>query len=166
MGAVVQLVLDRSCGLGIAGPHALHIQGIERRPAGNTALVACAAPTHPLARQPGPLTVAAFQEHTQLVLTDRSPLTDGQDHGVLSPRTWRLGDLSAKHALLRAGLGWGNMPEPMVREDLRAGRLTRLTLVEEPPAMFPLLLIHRSDTPPGPAARWLADRLAQPVPAG
>jgi DNA-binding transcriptional LysR family regulator len=161
MGAVVQLVLNRACGLGICGPHAVRIGDIERRMVGSMTLVPVAAPTHPLARLPPPLAVAAFHDHTQLVLTDRSTLTEGQDFGVVSPRTWRLGDLSAKHALLRAGLGWGSMPEPMVAEDLRTGRLVRLEPAEQPSVAFPLWLIHRSDTPPGPAARWLADRLIE-----
>ena len=45
-------------------------------------------------------------------------------------RTWRLGDLGSKHALLLAGVGWGNMPEPMVHDDLASGRLKRLDLSE------------------------------------
>jgi DNA-binding transcriptional LysR family regulator len=161
MGAVLQLVLDRSCGLGICGPHAAQIRDIERRLLGSTTLVPVAAPGHKLAKMPPPLPTSAFHDHTQLVLTDRSPLTEGQDFGVVSPRTWRLGDLSAKHALLRAGLGWGSMPEQMVNEDLRTGRLVRLERADQPSVEFPLWLIHRSDTPPGPAASWLAERLLE-----
>jgi DNA-binding transcriptional LysR family regulator len=159
MGAVVQLVLNRACGLGICGPHAVRAGDIERRMMGSMTLVPVAAPAHPLARLPPPLPVAAFHDHTQLVLTDRSTLTEGQDFGVVSPRTWRLGDLGAKHALLRAGLGWGSMPEQMVQEDLRTGRLVQLLPAEQSSVAFPLWLIHRSDSPPGPAASWLADRL-------
>ncbi len=53
------------------------------------------------------------------------------------------------------------MPEAMVAKDIAAGRLVRLTLqgIEDHP--YPQYLIHRIDTPPGPAARWLADRLAR-----
>ena len=71
-----------------------------------------------------------LREQVQLVLTDRTALTEGQDFGVLALRTWRLGDLGAKHALLLAGLGWGNMPEEMVEDDLAAGRLVRLQVCE------------------------------------
>jgi DNA-binding transcriptional LysR family regulator len=60
----------------------------------------------------------APRNHTQLVLTDPSSLTEGQDFGVVGTKSWRLADLGAKHALLLAGVGWGNMPEPMVRDDL------------------------------------------------
>ena len=161
LGAVVQLVLDRTCGLGICGPLGIRTEGVERRQLGSAALIPVAAPAHALARLSQPIPTAAFHEYTQLVLTDRSRLTEGQDYGVLSPRTWRLGDLGAKHALLRAGLGWGSMPEPMVRDDLRTGRLVRLVPAKTPLTEFPLLLIHRSDAPPGPAAGWLADRLSQ-----
>jgi DNA-binding transcriptional LysR family regulator len=166
LGGVVQLVLDGSCGLGISGPMGIRADGLERRLILHIDLIPVAAPGHALARLEPPLPVAAFHEHTQLVLSDRSSLTEGQDFGVLSLRTWRLGDLGAKHALLRAGLGWGNMPEHMVRADLAAGRLVRLQPQEASAQRFPLLLIHRAAAPPGPAGRWLADRLAGiPAPA-
>ena len=58
----------------------------------------------------------AARNYIQLVLTDRSPLTEGRDFGVMSSRTWRLADLGAKHALLLEGIGWGNMPREMVQD--------------------------------------------------
>jgi DNA-binding transcriptional LysR family regulator len=160
LGGVAQLVIDRACGLGISGWTGSWIEGLWRRDIGATIMLPVAAPSHPLARLAGPLRAATLREHTQLVLSDRSKLTEGQDFGVLSPRTWRLGDLGAKHALLRAGLGWGNMPEPTIREDLRTGGLVRLDLEEGIQLPFPLRLIRRADTPPGPAAHWLAERIA------
>jgi DNA-binding transcriptional LysR family regulator len=166
LGAVAQLVLDGSCGLGISGPMGVHPEGLERRLIRHIELVSVVAPGHPLTRLPPPLPEAAFHEHTQLVLSDRSRRTEGQDFGVLSLRTWRLGDLGSKHALLRAGLGWGNMPGHMVQDDLAAGRLVRLHAAVAPVLRFPLLLIHRPAAPPGPAGQWLADRLAAAVPAG
>ncbi|HZI04529.1 MAG TPA: LysR family transcriptional regulator, partial [Archangium sp.] len=50
------------------------------------------------------------------------------DIAVVATRTWRLADLGSKHMLLREGIGWGNMPEPMVREDLESGRLVHLDM--------------------------------------
>ncbi len=64
-------------------------------------LVPVAAPFHPLARLGGQARGSA-RDHIQLVLTDRSKLTEGQDFGVVGPKTWRLADLGAKHALLLA----------------------------------------------------------------
>lgn len=161
LGSVVQMVLDRRCVLGIGGWMARMFDALESRPVGEAVLLPVAGPQHPLAQLGGPIAPDAVREHTQLVLADRSTLTQGLDFGVLAQQTWRLGDLGAKHALLLAGLGWGNMPETMVREDLAAGRLLRLPIAGREQNLFPLLLIHRADARPGAAGQWLAERLAR-----
>ncbi len=162
LGGVVQLVLDRGCGLGISGMLLGPTDMLTQRRLGMVRLIHVAAPSHPLARRPAPIPATELRDHVQLVLTDRTRLTEGRDFSVFALRTWRLSDLGSKHALLRAGLGWGSMPESMVAEDLATGRLVALTL-EQGETLYPQFLIHRTDTPPGPAARWLADRFAQPA---
>jgi DNA-binding transcriptional LysR family regulator len=159
LGAVAQMVLDRRATIGISGRANVVVEGVERIAVGGVRLMPVAAPFHPLARQ-GRNDPSATREHIQLVLTDRSPLTEGRDFGVLALNTWRLGDLGAKHALLLAGVGWGGMPEPVVREDLAAGRLVALDLPDWQAVTYDLEAIHRTDTPPGPAARWLIERFA------
>ena len=158
LGGVMALVLSGECGLGITGSLLGLTDSLVSRPVGSVTLLPVAAPSHPLAQLPPPIPLPELREHVQLVLTDRTALTEGRDLGVFALRTWRLGDLGAKHALLRAGLGWGSMPEPMVAEDLAAGRLVRLYLQDHSVQPYPQALIHRRDAPPGPAARWLADR--------
>ena len=158
LGAVAQLLLDRTAVLGVGGPLAADIAGLERIDLGSVELIPVARPNHPLAGEAGAMPGAA-REHVQLVLTDRSTLTQGRDFAVASTRTWRLADLGAKHALLLAGLGWGNMPAPMVAEDLRAGRLVRLALAAGAAARYPFYAIYRTETPPGPATAWLLQRL-------
>jgi DNA-binding transcriptional LysR family regulator len=157
LGAVAALVLDGRAGLGIAGPVAATLPGLERSGAGSVALVPVAAPDHPLAMA-DKLLPGAGRDHVQLVLTDRSPLTAGQDFAVNATRTWRLADLGAKHALLREGIGWGNMPVPMVESDLVAGTLVRLVMPDDTGGLYRFSTIHRSDAPPGPAASWLMQR--------
>ncbi len=155
LGAVADLVLRGEAALGIAGPLAAELPGLTRSFLGTVELLPVAAPSHAL------VSGGALADEVQLVLTDRSDLTQGRDFSVMSARSWRLGDLGAKHALLRAGLGWGNMPRWMVAEDLAAGRLVDLKRPERPGGNYPLFAIHRSDSPPGPAARWLASRMGQ-----
>jgi DNA-binding transcriptional LysR family regulator len=133
---------------------------LVRGPAGSVKLVPVASPTHPLAMMQGVVSAAQARDHLQLVLTDRSPLTQGRDFGVLAVRSWRLADLGAKHALLLAGMGWGNMPKPMVNDDLKRGRLVELKIETQPEGFYPFHTVYRSDAPPGPAASWLMERLA------
>lgn len=158
LGAVTQMVLERQATLGVAGPLDVVNGGdqLDYIGIGHTLLIPVAAPDHPLAQGPNP--PGAGRAHTQLVLTDRSRLTDGRDFAVTSAHTWRLADLGAKHTLLKEGLGWGNMPEPMVKDDLATGRLKRLRMPEMVEAHYALHAIYRSDTPPGPATSFLIER--------
>jgi DNA-binding transcriptional LysR family regulator len=162
LGAVTQLVQSGVASIGVSGPLLVDVPGLERIAIGDVDLVPVAAPQHPLARG-GENAPRAARDHVQLVLSDRSSLTEGFEFGVVGFRTWRLADLGAKHALLLAGVGWGNMPEPMVREDLAAGRLKRLELPDWKGALCTFQIIHRTDTPPGPAAAWLIKRFASQV---
>ncbi len=160
LGAVTQLVLSGMADVGISGPLFANVPGIERVNIGEVELIPVAAPDHPLAKSvvnaPGDA-----RNQVQLVLTDRSDLTANQEYGVLSTRSWRLADLGSKHALLLAGVGWGSMPEPMVRADLTAGRLKRLAIPEWSTGVYAFQAIYRTDTPPRSAAAWLIRKLAE-----
>ncbi|CAI8777356.1 LysR family transcriptional regulator [Pseudomonas sp. IT-347P] len=160
LGAVTELVLNRHAIIGVSGHLSRDIDGIERMAAGSVELIPVASADHPLASDTANMP-GASREYTQLVLSDRSQLTKGKDFAVLGNRTWRLADLGAKHMLLREGIGWGNMPLPMVEEDLRSGRLVHLNLAEFRSGTYTFDVIHRTDLPPGPAARWLIERFLQ-----
>jgi DNA-binding transcriptional LysR family regulator len=160
LGAVTERVINGGAIIGVSGPMYASIDGIERIGAGSVELIPVAAPEHPLALS-GANAPGAGRELTQLVLSDRSLLTKDKEFAVLSNRTWRLADLGAKHMLLREGIGWGNMPAPMVEEDLRSGRLVRLNIPEYQSGKYPFGVIYRTDLPPGPAARWLIERFVQ-----
>ena len=158
LGAVTALVLDRKAVIGISGPLAAEMPGIDNVIIGSVPLIPVAAPSHPLARAES-LLPGMGRDHVQLVLTDRSPLSEGREFGVVSPHTWRLADLGAKLALLREGIGWGNMPRHAVADDLRSGRLVELRLPEGSTHYYALHALWRQDTRPGPASSWMLDAL-------
>lgn len=157
LGAIVAMVLERTAVVGISGPLSAGVDGIEAMAAGAVPMVPVAAPDHPLGRMERILP-GAGRDYTQLVLSDRSRFTEGRDYSVTSPKTWRLADLGAKHALLREGIGWGNMPLPMIEADLVAGTLVRLVMPDHSGGIYRFSGIWRRDTPPGPAASWLLDQ--------
>jgi DNA-binding transcriptional LysR family regulator len=160
LGAVASLVLGGEAVLGISGPLGAGVEGLDSNSVGSVAMVPVAAPDHELARLER-IPTGAGRNYTQLVLTDRSPLTQGRDFSVMSSRTWRLADLGAKHALLREGIGWGNMPLPLVQPDLIAGTLKRLAMPDHPGGIYRFAGVWRRDTPPGPAASWLLARFVE-----
>lgn len=162
LGAVMQSVLDRRCMLGISGELAMAPPLLTEEFLLKVPLLHVTSPKHPLATFGRPIPTSELTKHVQLVLTDRSTLTEGRDLGVFSAKTWRLADLAAKHAFLRAGLGWGGMPADLVQSDLARGALVRIVVEDAPNSLgVSMNAVYRNDAPPGIAARWFIDRLKQ-----
>lgn len=135
---------------------------------GHVSLVPVAGIQHPLAAIEGRIDESALRDHRQIVLTDRSLISQGRDFNVYSPLTWRVADLGAKHALIRQGLGFGNMPVHLVQADLASGALKALQLAAHPQGgdRLPMYLAHRPDHALGPAGQWIRERLARPAAEG
>ncbi len=163
LGSVAQQVVDGTATLGIVMINLLP-DGLQSFTMPRIRMIPVAAPSHPLAQLGRTLTRDDVREQVQLVLTDRSRLTAGRDYHVYSPVNWRLSDLSTKHALLLAGMGFGSMPDHMVHDDLTAGRLVPLALEDFPADGNALALscIWRAPAdaaPLGRATGWMIDRL-------
>jgi DNA-binding transcriptional LysR family regulator len=162
LGAVMQTVLDGRCTLGVSGQLAIVPARFIEEPVLKVPLIHVTSPRHPLAAYGRPVPAGELAKHIQLVLTDRSTLSKGQELGVLSPRTWRLADLGAKHAFLRAGLGWGGMPAELVQSDLARGSLVKIVIEDAPKGFIvSMRAVYRADASPGIAGRWFIDRLKQ-----
>jgi DNA-binding transcriptional LysR family regulator len=163
LGAAYQPVLDGRCSLGILSSLPVSFPSLVSERLGTISLVAVAAPSHPLARFGHRIPRQELANAIQLVLTDRSELMAGRDYGVVSPQTWRLADLSTKHAFLKDGLGWGGMPLHMVAQDIADGSLQVLDTDELPGAGTPFAIsaCHQASNPPGPAGRWLIEHLKE-----
>jgi DNA-binding transcriptional LysR family regulator len=154
LGGVIKPVLDRRCSIGVIGSLPLAPEEMQSESLLAVAFASVVSPSHPLAKRRGVVSAAVIAREVQLVLTDRTALTEGRNFGVLSPLTWRLADLGAKHAFLKAGLGWGHMPMHMVKADLDSGALVRIRVEGNPPDMtMPMKVVYRKDAPPGPAGR-------------
>ncbi len=160
MSAVSARVLAGKATLGVASPLGI-AKGLERQALASIRMLPVVSPKHALAARKGRIPSKFFADCVQLVLSERSD-AGVADQAVLSPRTWRVADLHTKHMMLRAGLGWGNLPEHVVRDDLRARRLVAI----QPAAWgkdehtLHLSAVYRSDTTFGPAHRWLLEQLA------
>jgi len=161
LGGAYKPVIDGRCSLGVVGSLPLMPGSMTAERLEGVEIVMVAAREHPLAALNGVVTKAELTKHVQLVLTDRSELSEGREFGVLSPLTWRLGDLFAKHAFLLSGLGWGGMPLHAVKRDLAEGRLVALSIEDMTPEgmILPMSAVYLTAKPPGPAGRWLIERL-------
>jgi DNA-binding transcriptional LysR family regulator len=169
LGAAIQPVLDGRCSIGVIGSLPVVPDTLSSERLSGIAFFMVAARDYPLSSYKRKIPREVLGKHTQLVLTDRSELSSGREFGVMSPNTWRLADLWAKHHFLLNGLGWGGMPLHVVRRDLEEGRLCVLPVEDVPPdgLILSMSVVWQTKSPPGPAGRWFIERLKQiPVTAG
>jgi len=159
MSAVSARVLAGMATLGVVSPRGLS-PGLEQQSLASIRMVPVVSPEHALAAHKGPIPNKRFADAIQLVLSERSD-AGVADQAVLSPRTWRVADLHTKHMMLRAGLGWGNLPEHLVRDDLRSRKLVAIRPAAwgKDEHTLHLSAIYRKDTTFGPAHRWLLAQL-------
>jgi DNA-binding transcriptional LysR family regulator len=129
-------------------------------------MVATVAVEHPLAREPSPLTREVIERHVQLVLTDRTQLTQGFSGNILSRRIWRFADMSTRLQFLLDGFGWCYNPAHLVAPHIAAGRLKALDIAEHRGRdfAFAIHVRHLRSRPPGRAGRWFIAELRRQLP--
>lgn len=162
LSAVRDRILSGRASLGVVAAPALDTR-LVRRAMPSIRMLPVVGVKHPLALLRGRIRSTALREHVQIVLSERGASTV-PDQAVASTRTWRVADLSTKQALLCAGLGWGNLPEHLAKDDLERGRLKLLSVaaLSRDEGLVPMYAVHAVEQPLGPAHHWLLDRLAPP----
>lgn len=131
------------------------------------ALVAVAAPGHPLAAEPQPIAPERLRQHMQVVWRSDTESLSPQDLGVHATDCWSVNTLAAKRSLLLAGVGWGSLPDHLVADDLAQGRLVRLEPLSwegrDRMPSFHTVVVWRRDAVAGPAQRALLALLRDPL---
>jgi DNA-binding transcriptional LysR family regulator len=142
--------------VGIAGPLGIS-DALERIAVGSVLMIPVVARSHALAQIKGRIASDVVAAETQIVLSERGVAASSPDQGVISQQTWRVADLVTKRELLLGGLGWGNLPEPLVRDDLKRGDLVRLNLAAwaDDEHRLPLALVFSPGIRTRPMVRWL-----------
>lgn len=123
-------------------------------------------PSHVLAGRRGPVSAKELRNHLQLVAMDTSEMADKLSLNVLSPRVWRVADTMIRYEMVVAGVGWTHFVRPSIAADIEAGRLVELRYGKHEVApRYTPRVFYRAAAPPGPAGRWMVERLCDGVPA-
>jgi DNA-binding transcriptional LysR family regulator len=131
------------------------------RPFGQVEMVLVAAPSHPLAKQAGPVTEAMLLQHRAVSIADSSRLLPPRTAGLLSGQdVLTVATLADKVAAHVAGLGVGWLPRRVAEREARAGRLAILaTEAQRPPVE---MVVAWRPAAAGKATRWFVKRLEDP----
>ena len=98
--------------------------GIEMRPLGELAFVFAVAPHHPLARETEPIPPEKLVQHRAVAVADTAQRLAARTVGLLPGQdVLTVPSMRAKVEAQIRGLGCGNLPEPLARPHIEAGRL-------------------------------------------
>ena len=132
------------------------------QPLGRVRMVLVAAPFHPLASEPEPVSEARVQRHRAVSVADTSRQLAPRTVGMLSGRdVLTVAGIEDKAAAHVAGLGVGFLPSWIAGREAAAGRLKVLRAEPERPATD-LHVAWRPDDS-GKALQWFVKRLADPL---
>jgi DNA-binding transcriptional LysR family regulator len=121
---------------------------------------AVAHPGHPLHRLDRSLTAGDLGDHLQVVIRD-SGTRRRTDIGWLgAEHRWTVTSIDTALAAVRAGLGFGWLPEQRIAEALASGHLGTLPLTSGDHYTATLYLVYVDEPNAGPATRALAAILA------
>ncbi|MBL0143049.1 MAG: LysR family transcriptional regulator [Betaproteobacteria bacterium] len=132
------------------------------RPLGRVDMVLVAAPFHPLAKEPLPITEATLLRYRAVSVADSSRLLPPRTLGLLSGQdVLTVASLDAKVAAHVAGLGVGWLPRWIAEREAWAQRLVIL----EPEATRPAseIVVAWRPSSAGKAAKWFVKRLEDPL---
>lgn len=156
-GDVARKLLERRADLGLLFHHEGMPEALERRGLGSVAMVTVCGAGHPLARQ-GRVSRRELAQHRQLVIAPQQRDYPGGEQ--ISPQVWRADSFYLMAELLMRDLGWAWLPRHVAQYPTYRNQLVELDSDWTPPPLV-VELVWRRDEPPGPAARWLAERFAE-----
>lgn len=133
--------------------------GFLGQPLLDVTFLAVAHPGHPLHQLERDLTHHDLRAHRQFVVRD-SGLRRRQDAGWLAAeQRWTVSQLNTSIQFVRDGLGFAWLPYGHIGEELEAGNLKRLPLIEGGQRKEALFLVYANRDAAGPATRALVRSL-------
>ncbi len=158
LGDAKEMVKSGRAHIGVIVP--LTVPPLEKnmRFVGNMRFLPAVSPLHPLAGLDS-VTLSDLSPHRQLMVTSRGGERETSEY-VLSGSAWWVESVYAMRDMIRDGLGWGFLPEYMIREGREEGRLKKLSLTAMNTELHvPLVLTWTPSGPLGPAGTFLITEL-------
>jgi DNA-binding transcriptional LysR family regulator len=115
--------------------------------------------SHPLAATRGPLKDEQLAQHLLLTVRGSDPRLQLSTGALEGRSTVHLNDFASKKAAILEGLGYGWLPEHLVKRELRRGELKALKLPRGATHLFHPSLHHRASVPLGRAASRVVQAL-------
>tara|TARA_R100000935_G_C2832537_1_gene166004 strand:- start:1221 stop:2141 length:921 start_codon:yes stop_codon:yes gene_type:complete len=162
MGGPLARLMKGEADLIIAGLDGVPIDEVETLPVGTITIRPVASPGFPAAYRPGVRSRREMQGYTQVIVSGTGGKDYDQSRDLLSGgQRWTVSDFEAKKSIIKAGLGWGGIPEHLMAEELASGELVPLAVEGYPPRRTEIFAIRRRDRPMGKVMSSIWERFSE-----
>lgn len=122
-------------------------------------LVNVCSPKHELAKLKGKAKDTDLRLYPQIIL--RSTVESSRRAGIINPsNTISVGEFLSKKTLIEQGVGWGSMPEHLVKEDIKR---KDLVITHSATVVVPMQIAHKKDRPLGPCGQFLWSEICKKI---
>ena len=159
MGGPLSRLMDGSADMILAGLQDVPIDDVETLPFGSITIRPVASADFPASQKSGVRSRREMHGYTQVIVSGTGGKDFDQSRDVLAGgQRWTVSDFEAKKSIIKAGLGWGGIPEHMMKDELASGMLVPLNVDGFPPRHTEIYAIRRRDQPMGKvmAAIWVS----------
>ncbi len=146
MGGPLARLMSGDADLIFAGLHEVPIDQVETLPVGQITIRPVAHHSFPPAGATGILSRQQMQGYVQVVVSGTGGGDFEQSRDLLSGgQKWNVSDFNTKKSVIKAGLGWGGMPEHLIQPELASGELVGLNVEGIPARHTEIYAIRRRD---------------------
>lgn len=150
MGGPLARLMEGDADLIIAGLEGVPLDEVETMPVDTIVIRPVASPDFPAAQHIGVRSRREMQTYMQVIVSGTGGQDFDQSRDLLTGgQRWTVSDFEAKKSVIKAGLGWGGLPEHLMKQELANGELVPLTVEGYPPRHTEIFAIRRRDQPMG-----------------
>ncbi|MEP4039056.1 LysR family transcriptional regulator [Pseudophaeobacter sp.] len=162
MGGPVARLMEGEADLIIAGLEGVPFDEVETLPVDTIVIRPVASPDFPAAQRAGVCSRREMQTYMQVIVSGTGGQDFDQSRDLLAGgQRWTVSDFEAKKSVIKAGLGWGGIPEHLMQQEMANGELVPVTVEGYPPRHTEIFAIRRRDQPMGQVMSWLWAELQQ-----
>ncbi|MBV8659973.1 MAG: LysR family transcriptional regulator [Burkholderiales bacterium] len=111
------------------------------------------------------ITPDQMRDYVQCVIRDSARHTPSRSYYLLDGgRSWTVSDQFMKKTLILQGMGWGHMPDYMIEDEIRSGKLLSIAGQHLPGGQVDLVAARNRLAPHGPVAEMLWHYIAAQAP--
>jgi DNA-binding transcriptional LysR family regulator len=150
MGGAMERLFESNADIIISTQTDIDTSIMEAKPYKTVEIIPVAHRDYPPAQSETLKSIYDMKPFVQVIVSDSSQSRSKQTMDVMpNIRRWVVTDFASKKEIILSGMGWGGLPEYMVRQELASGELVRLYVSGFDIRHSELYLIRRRDNPVG-----------------